>query len=103
MLGTSRDAGSETIATRIAGVLAAEIGHAVEREEFGLLVQDIHPIDPEVLTEALALPKYSKKGRLRIVLVDEELAVSSAIERHPFLRNLLSHKDADSTRQCIEI
>ncbi len=93
MLGTSRDAGSETIATRIAGVLAAEIGHAVEREEFGLLVQDIHPIDPEVLTEALALPKYSKKGRLRIVLVDEELAVSSAIERHPFLRNLLSHKE----------
>jgi hypothetical protein len=89
---TSQDAGSATIATRIAGVLAAEIGQAAEREEFGLLVQDVHPINLGALAETLAQPKFPKKGCLRIVLVDEESAVSAAIARHPVLNDLLAYK-----------
>ena len=84
---------SLSIATRIATVLAAELGDAVEHEEFGLLVQDINPIDTDTLTAALAQPRFAKKARLRMVLVDDEPAIQAACDRHPVLKDLISHKE----------
>lgn len=92
-MAATNNALSDTIGTRIAEILVAELAHATEREEFGVLVQDVHPLDNSVLTTALAQPKFAKKGRMRLALVDDVDGVSSAIARHSVLEDLLCHEE----------
>lgn len=87
-----------TIGARIAQILVEELAYATEREEFGVLVQDVHPLASDVITTALAQPKYSKKGRLRIALVDEQEAVETAVGKHEVLEPLLCHEEKIAVR-----
>lgn len=75
---------------RIARLLASELEQAVEREEFGVIVQDVAPIDLESLVAALAQPRFTRSQRLRVALVGCVETVATALARYKSLTDLLS-------------
>ena len=81
---------SEPAAVRIARLTIAELDHAVEREEFGVIVEDIAPLDMPTLVAGLAQARFTRSKKLRVSLVGENEVVSSAIARFSSLADLLS-------------
>jgi hypothetical protein len=81
------------IAVRIAGLLASELEQAVDRDgigEFGVIVQDIEPIDLETLIASLAHPRFTRSKRLRVALIGQTAVVEAALARYKSLAELLS-------------
>jgi len=81
------------IAVRIAGLLASELEQAVDRDgigEFGVIVQDIEPIDLETLIASLAHPRFTRSKRLRVALIGQTAVVETALARYKSLAELLS-------------
>ena len=80
-------------APRVTSLLVAELDQAVERNEFGVVVRDVAPLDFSALADAIAQPRLSRQGRLRVTLVGEEGEVGRAIVRHASLQNLLASEE----------
>ena len=45
---------------RIAHLAAAELAHAVEKDEFGVIVEDVAPLDLPTLVAELARPRFTR-------------------------------------------
>lgn len=90
---TTTNPAESRVAQRIACILAEELVQATEREEFGLLVQDIHPLDLNVLTDQLVGARKSPKLSTRLCLVDSENAVTKSLARHPDLHDYLTYHE----------
>lgn len=80
----------DPVAIRISGLVSAELEQAAEREDFGVVVQDIAPIDILCLTEAFCRSKAARAGKLRLSVVGEIEAVQVAAARSPTLAASLS-------------
>ncbi|WP_157654480.1 ATP-binding protein [Burkholderia ubonensis] len=74
---------NQRVAMRIAELLAEEVETAVSREDFGVIVRDIVPLDKRHLLSSLSsfLPKT--KGRLRVSLVSEEALICDFQAQNP--------------------
>lgn len=81
---------SDFVAAQISELLLAELAHASEREEFGVIAQDIAPLDLSSLANSLAHPKFTRTPRLRVALAGSTQVVADAIARHPSLDGMLS-------------
>ena len=71
---------AELIGERIAGLLADELEKAAESSEFGLIVQDVTPLNLEHLLGLLAQRKCVKKKNLRLALVGEQVLVDRTLQ-----------------------
>jgi hypothetical protein len=88
MLGN--DAMDAAAGVRIAQLAAAELAYAVERDEFGVIVEDVAPLDLPTLVEELAKPRFTRSKRLRVSLVGETEIVEGAKARFGSLSELLT-------------
>jgi hypothetical protein len=86
------EAASDFTAIQIAELLVAELEQAAEREEFGVIVQDVIPLDLPTLADALAHPKFTRSPRLRVAIVGASEVVDGALARHSSLAGLISAK-----------
>ena len=84
------DAVVDAAGVRIAQLAAAELAHAVEKEEFGVIVEDVAPLDLPTLVRELAKPHFTRSKRLRVSLVGEKDVVESAKARFGSLAAVLA-------------
>ena len=77
-------------AGRIADLLSQELFAAVELNEFGIIVQDVTPLDRERLILILAKSKALRSKKLRVSVVGYEQLVSTSIKDDPSLENFLA-------------
>lgn len=80
----------DPVALRISGLVSAELEQAADREDFGVVVQDVSPLDLLRLTEGFCRSKAAQKGRLRLAVVGAIEAVQVALARAPGLAGALS-------------
>lgn len=80
----------EPAAVRIANLAVSELEQAVEREEFGVIIEDVAPLDLSTLAAALAQPRFTRSKRLRVSLVGESEVVNGALARFNSLDGLLT-------------
>ncbi|MDB5968823.1 MAG: hypothetical protein JWQ90_1273, partial [Hydrocarboniphaga sp.] len=81
------------VGIKAAQLLAAELHSAVDRNEFGVIAQDISPLNSGTLINELASPSFTRRQRLRTSLVAEDATVEAAIARHPEMSELLSAQE----------
>lgn len=78
------------IASRISELLISEVETAVQREDFGLIVRDIAPIDKAFFLESLTAVFSKTKSRLRVAVIGEHELVSSFHINHPKYSDFVS-------------
>src|SRR5690242_1428755 len=91
MLAT--EASTAAIGIQIAELVAGELEDAVGRQEFGVIVQDVAPLDLGALANLAANPKFTRKQQLRTAMVGADAIVQAALERHTSLAGLLSARE----------
>lgn len=84
------------VGVRIAKLLAAELLASVERNEFGVIVRDVSPIDFGVLIKELADPRITRNQRLRLALVDKPTVIEQAVEEFPSLKALVATTEEEA-------
>ena len=72
-------------ATRIAGLLAVELQAAADNNEFGLIVQDVTPLDRQGLMRNLALSKAVREKKLRVSLIGYPDVIKDVVDGRPVL------------------
>lgn len=77
------------IAVRIAELLAAEVEAAVARDDFGVIIRDVTPIDKGHFLSHLSAVLSKTRGRLRVSLVREMELVRTFRTEHPKLYDLV--------------
>ncbi len=80
----------DRVAMRIATLLSAEIIGAVDREDFGVVIEDIVPVNYTILLDLLALSPSMRKHALRLALIGQTQAVSVACEKYPWIDSFVS-------------
>jgi hypothetical protein len=81
---------SDLVAQRITKLVIAEMEQSAERSEFGIILQDVAPLNLETLVSAFAGSKHRKSGKLRLALVGGDAVVADALEADPSLTDTLS-------------
>jgi hypothetical protein len=84
------DALNAAAGVKIAHLAAAELAYAVEKDEFGVIVEDVAPLHLPTLVEELAKPRFTRSKRLRVSLVGETEVVEGAKARFASLSDLLT-------------
>ncbi|MGE2214222.1 ATP-binding protein [Pseudomonas aeruginosa] len=74
---------TQRIATRAAELLVNEIESSVSREEFGVIVRDIAPLDKSSLLQGIGELFSKKRANLRVSLVHERELVESFLSARP--------------------
>lgn len=85
-------------AVRIAELLAGEIENSTTREDFGVIVRDVSPIDKEQLLTHLASLFTKTKTKLRVALVGEEELVQRFRTDHPKHASLIAHDEESAVQ-----
>ncbi len=85
-------------ALRIAELLADEIENSAVREDFGVIVRDVSPIDKEQLLTHLASLFPKTKTKLRVALVGEEELVERFRLEHPKHSSLIAHDEESAVQ-----
>ncbi|WP_437537392.1 helicase HerA-like domain-containing protein [Sorangium sp. So ce726] len=94
-----REIASNPASVRIAKLALAELEEAAMREEFGIVMEDVTPIDLSTLIHGLTQPKVTRaKRRLRVALVDEHAVVKSATGRFSSLVGMLSSHEEEAVQ-----
>jgi hypothetical protein len=94
-----KDTAPSPASARIANLALAELEEAAAREEFGVVMEDVAPLDLTTLVQGLAQPKLTKaKRRLRVALVDEHAAVKSATGRFSSLVEMLTSQEEEAVQ-----
>lgn len=86
------------IASRISELLISEVEAAVQRDDFGLIIRDIAPIDKTFFLENLTAVFSKAKSRLRISIIGEQALVNSFHLNQPKYSELVS-SDEESAVQ----
>ena len=81
---------NKRIAMRVAELLAAEVENAVAREDFGVIVRDVTPVDKGHFLSHLSTLLSKTRGRLRVSLVREESLVANFRAQHPKFFDLVA-------------
>ena len=88
-----REVASDPAASRIARLVVSELEQAVERDEFGVVLQDVQPLDNMTVLEGLARLRALRNGRLRVALVGAVEAVAEGLSRYPAWAGHLSSEE----------
>ena len=84
---------NDATATRVSQLVTAEFDHAVERDDFGVIVQDVKPLDLAGLISSIAQPRFTRQQKLRVCLVDAPEDVRRAHARYASLLELLTFEE----------
>ncbi len=76
----------DKVATTIGALVAAELEHAAASNDFGIIVQDVGPVDPKPIVDLLAFHNSRKAKSLRVSLVGQDDLVTAT----PELRDVLT-------------
>lgn len=94
-----KSSSSDPASVRVANLALAELEDAAARDEFGVVMEDVAPLDVDTLIEGLARPKLTRgKHRLRVALVDQDNFVKSALSRFTSLSGSLTSQEEDAVQ-----
>ena len=80
----------DTLSLEVARLIVAELEYSAGANQFGVIVQDVHPLCMEDLVVALAASRHVREGRLRVALVDATGEAEQALAKQPGLAEVLS-------------
>lgn len=86
------------VAERVAELLAVEIEALVEREDFGVVVRDIAPLDKSHLLSVLTGSLSKSKKKLRLALIREKALVESYVKGHPKVADLVASDEETAVK-----
>lgn len=94
-----KESAPDPASVRIAKLALSELEEAATREEFGLVMEDVTPMDLATLVQGLTQSKLAKsKRQLRVALVDEHAVVESATGRSSSLVGMLTSKEEEAVQ-----